>query len=195
MSEKDQTFKGRKTDQTRRAFLAFLSWLFGGVPRNEFVSTQVHVAADPAVVWQRIALYEEVTGRRPLLLRLVMPCPVRTEGEKRRVGELVRCVYDGGELRKRILALEPPYRMVFDVLEQRLGIESCVIAQAGSYEIDRVPGGSDVILTTQYRAFLHPRWLWRPPEKMVAKRLHLYILRAMQRGGNEAGSSPMPGES
>ncbi|HTV05926.1 MAG TPA: hypothetical protein VME86_11210, partial [Acidobacteriaceae bacterium] len=101
-------------------------------------------------------------------------------GDKSRTGALVRCIYDGGDLVKRIVALEPPYRMVFDVLEQRLGIEGCVVAQKGSYEIDSNGEGSDVILTTQYWAFLHPRWLWRSIEHVVASQLHLHILNAMR---------------
>ena len=121
-----------------------------------------------------------------------MPKPMRTEGEKTQAGQIVHCVYDGGHLVKRIIAVEPPHRMAFDVLEQRLGIEGCVIAQEGAYEVNRVPGGSEVVLTTQYRTFLHPRWLWRPLERMVAKSLHLHILHAIQEGGHENPlSSPL----
>src|SRR5579875_447033 len=89
--------------------------------------------------------------------------------------------------------------MVFDVVEQRLGIEGCVIAQEGSYEVGRGPGGSDVILTTQYRTFLHPRWLWRPLERMVARSLHLHNLRAVENSNREealpTASQTMPGQN
>jgi hypothetical protein len=183
MGEWNHRHSGVSGGRRRSAILTTLRWFFGGTASDELISTHLCLPVDPATVWGRIVLFEEVTGRPPLLVRLFMPHPVRTDGEKTRVGALVRCKYESGDLVKRIIAVEPPYRMVFDVIEQSLGIEGCVVAQRGSYEIDRNGKGSDVILTTQYRAFLHPRRLWRPLEEMVAHRLHLHILRGMQEGG------------
>jgi hypothetical protein len=178
-----------RTRPPRRVIPTILGGFFGGTAQSELVATHFHVSADPETTWNRISLYEEVTGRPPLLLRVFMPHPLRTEGGKMRAGDLVHCIYNGGDLVKRIITVEPPYRMVFDVLQQRLGIEGCVIAQEGSYEVDRMPDGSDVILTTQYRTFLHPRWLWQPLERMVARSMHLHILRGMERSVREKASS------
>lgn len=183
MGEWNHRYRGAGGGRRKGAIIKVLGWLFGGAASNELISTHLSLPADPETVWGRIVLFEEVVGRPSLLLRLFMPHPVRTDGEKSRVGALVRCVYEGGDLVKRMIAVEPPYRMVFDVIEQRLGIEGCVVVQRGSYEIDRNGKGSDVILTTQYRAFLHPRRLWRPLEEMVGHRLHLHILHGMQEGG------------
>lgn len=178
--------------QRVRGFPVVLQWLFGGPARNEMVSTRITIPAVPAQVWSSMQLYEEVTGRPPLILRAFMPRPLCTDGRKDRAGELVRCVYDCGNLIKRIISIEPPYRMVFDVLEQRLGIEGCIVAQRGSYEIDRDPVGSSVILTTQYRAFLHPRWLWRNLERFAAHQLHLHILHGMQAKCSHSANHPHP---
>jgi hypothetical protein len=144
--------------------------------RSEAVETALYLNATPEEVWQGILFYEEVP-RRPLwFLRIFLPRPIRTDGEKTRVGAIVRCTYDGGHLLKRITAVEPAHLMRFDVLEQRLGVEDCVSMSQGSYEIRATRDGSEVVLTTYYRSRLRPRRLWRPLERCLAHRLHHHIL-------------------
>jgi hypothetical protein len=151
-------------------------------PRNahsEAVETALYLNAAPEAVWQGILFYEEVP-RRPLwFLRIFLPRPIRTDGEKTRVGAIVRCTYDGGHLLKRITVVEPARLVRFDVLEQRLGVEDCVSMSQGSYEIRATGDGSEVVLTTRYRSRLRPRWLWRPLERCLAHRLHRHILDGM----------------
>jgi hypothetical protein len=153
--------------------------LFPRNARSEAVETALYLNAPPEEVWQGILLYEEVP-RRPLwFLRIFLPRPIRTDGEKTRVGAIVRCTYDGGHLLKRITAVEPARLVRFDVLEQRLGIEDCVSMSQGSYEIRATGDGSEVVLTTHYRSRLRPRRLWRPLERCLAHRLHRHILDGM----------------
>jgi hypothetical protein len=154
--------------------------LFPRNARSEAVETALHLNATPEEVWQGILFYEEVP-RRPLwFLRIFLPRPIRTDGEKTRVGAIVRCTYDSGHLLKRITAVEPAHLMRFDVLEQRLGVEDCVSMSQGSYEIRATRAGSQVVLTTHYRSRLRPRRLWRPLERYLAHRLHRHILDGMR---------------
>jgi hypothetical protein len=144
------------------------------------VETALHLNATPEEVWQGILFYEEVP-RRPLwFLRIFLPRPIRTDGEKTRVGAIVCCTYDSGYLLKRITAFEPAHLMRFDVLEQRLGVEDCVSMSQGSYEIRATRDGSQVVLTTHYCSRLRPRRLWRPLERFLAHRLHRHILDGMR---------------
>lgn len=152
-------------------------------PRNETVEavrTRVHFDAPPEAVWQGMLFYEEVPRRPMPLLRMFMPAPVRTQGEKTRVGALIECTYDGGYLEKRITAVERASFIRFDVLVQRLGVEDCISMNGGSYEMSEVDGGCDLVLTTSYRGHLRPRWLWRPFEHYLAHRLHHHILDGMR---------------
>ena len=123
--------------------------------------------------------YEEVPGRPAFLLRALLPYPVRTEGDKTRVGATVRCAYRGGELAKRITTTEPPHLLQFDVIEQRLGIEGCILTRGGSYQIETQGDASDVVLITNYQAYLRPRYLWRPLEALLVDQLHVHILRGI----------------
>ncbi|MGB0035840.1 MAG: SRPBCC family protein [Candidatus Acidiferrales bacterium] len=168
-----------RTDSHAWNWFYLVGWLF---PRNtvaEIVATSVHFDASPETVWQRILFYEEVSGRPPFLLRVLLPHPVRTEGDKTRAGATVQCRYTRGYLVKRITVVEPPHRVEFEVVEQRLGIESCITALGGSYEIRPRGDGTEVVLTTNYRGHLRPRHLWRPLERFLARQFHRHILGGM----------------
>ena len=152
-------------------------------PRSTIVHevvTRGSVDATPELVWRRIVLYEDVPHAPPLLLRLLLPVPLRTSKPGLTVGALVQCSYSGGgRLVKRITEVRPPLLVRFEVIEQRLGIETCFTTLAGAYDIRESSKGSEVALTTRYLGHLRPRWLWRHPERWLAHELHRHILRGM----------------
>ena len=84
-----------------------VSSLFGREAVKEAVATRVRFDGRPEEVWDHIMFYEEVPGRPAFLLRTLLPYPVRAEGDKTHVGETVRCAYRGGDLAKRITAVNP----------------------------------------------------------------------------------------
>jgi len=153
-----------------------LSFFFARKPESEAVATQFHFDAAPEAVWNRILFYEEVPVRAPLLLRTLLPQPVRTEGNKTTPGATVRCIYSAGEVVKRIIAVERTRCIKFEVIDQRLGIERCARTLAGSYRLQSCPDGTDVELVTKYRAYLRPRFLWRTIETVLVRQLHKHIL-------------------
>jgi len=160
--------------------LASVGKLFSRNETVEAVATEVHFDASSEAVWHGLLFYEEVPQRPMPLLRMFLPVPIRTEGDKTRVGALIKCTYDGGYLEKRITEVEHERGIKFDVLVQQLGIEDCISMHDGSYEIRADRGGFQVILTTGYRGHLRPRWLWRPLEHFLAHRLHKHILGGMR---------------
>lgn len=163
----------------RQKWYRRLTFLFGGHAVDESVTTRIHFDACPDAVWNQMMFYEEVPGRPPWPLRLFLPAPTGTEGDKGVAGAIVRCAYQGGDLYKRITAVDAPRSVRFEVVRQHLGIEDCVVALGGSYRIDSRGDGCDVSLTTNYRACLCPRRLWRPVEKLLARQLHRHILDGM----------------
>ena len=157
-------------------------WLVGRMFRPnlsiDVVTTTARFDAPPDDVWQRMLFYEDVPQRPSLLLRLLLPTPVRTQGSKE-VGTVVACTYSRGGLTKRITVLEPPRLVRFEVLEQHLGVERCMTTVEGSYEFRAEGPGTRVALTTQYHGHLRPRRLWRPLERLLAHQLHRHILDGM----------------
>lgn len=152
-------------------------------PRNETidkVETKAEFEASPEMVWQAMLFYEEVPHRPMPLLRMFLPAPIRTRGEKTRVGAIIECTYDGGYLEKRITTSERARFVGFDVTIQDLGVEDCISMNDGSYAIRGNDDRSEVVLTTRYRGHLRPRWLWRPFERFLAHRLHRHILDGMR---------------
>ena len=157
-----------------------ISWLCARHAVTETVTTRVRLAMSPEAVWRHIMFYEEVPTRPGFLLRTLLPYPIRTEGPKNAVGALVRCAYRGGDLVKRITAIEAPHWLEFDVVEQRLGIERCLKTYGGSYRIERCGPETDVVLRTTYHAYLRPRQLWRRLETVLIQQLHTHILHGIE---------------
>ena len=164
---------------TRRLFDR-IGRLFPRNPHSEPVHTGMVVDASPQEIWDGILFYEEVPGTAPWHLRLFLPAPVRTEGDKHRVGAMIRCTYEDAYLVKKITHLEPGRLMRFDVLEQGLGVEGSLTMGEGSYAIRPRADGCEVVLTTHYRGHVRPRWLARRIEHHLAHELHRYILRGMK---------------
>ncbi|HEX4943643.1 MAG TPA: SRPBCC family protein [Usitatibacteraceae bacterium] len=153
--------------------------LFPANPAIDAAVTRARIDAPPGEAWRRLMFYEEVPQRPPLLLKLFLPSPVRTQGGAKEPGATVECTYSRGGLAKRITVAEAPRLLRFEVLEQRLGIEHCITTVEGSYEIRAEGDGCEVALTTRYRGVLRPRWLWRAVERFLAHQLHRHILRGM----------------
>jgi len=133
-----------------------------------------------ADVWDAMMFYEEVPDRPALLLRLFLPRPLRTRGDKREVGARIDCAYEGGTLAKEMTLVEAPRAIAFDVRAQALGIEDAITMSGGSYELTEEAGGTRVTLTTSYFGHLRPRWLFRRIEHFLARRLHRHILSGMR---------------
>ncbi len=146
------------------------------------VATSMRIAASRASVWERLMFYEQLDQRPPLHLRLLLPVPIRTLGEKSHVGDEARCLYEGGHLIKRITAVEPGHRYAFDVIEQSLPIGGGMTLVGGEYRLDDQPLGATVVtLSTRYIGGRRPRWLWRPIEAAVCHSFHRHILGAIRR--------------
>jgi hypothetical protein len=60
--------------------------LFARKAAEDSVATQVHFRTSPEAVWNRLIFFEEVPGRPPFILRVLLPHPVRSEGYETGVG-------------------------------------------------------------------------------------------------------------
>ena len=146
------------------------------------ILTRMAFAAPPERVWSEMMFYEQIEERPPLHLRLLLPVPIATEKVKSNVGDVVRCLYQGGHLLKRITAIDPRRHYGFDVVEQTLAIGGGLILSGGCYTLRELPGGgTEVAVTTRYVSGRRPAWLWKPIEGTVCHLFHRYLLAAMRR--------------
>lgn len=157
-----------------------LARLCGGGARVDQIQTSTIFQESKEAVWRRLLSYEEITLRPPWLLRTILPQPIRTTGDKARLFSDLQCTYRGGHLVKHLVTVDPPHCLRFEVTQQRLGIEPCLRALAGSYQLDSQGPHTRLLLTTQYLAKLRPRWLWRPIEHHLGHIFHRHLLNGMR---------------
>ena len=151
------------------------------------IFTRAIFKAAPARVWDSLLFYEEIEGPPPLLLRLLLPSPIRTEGEKSSVGSEAVCLYDRGHLIKRTTRIEERSLYEFEVLEQKLRLGGSMRLHGGRYALrSEREGETQVVLETRYTSTRWPRWFWRPVERFVCHLFHRFLLRTMQRRAEQA---------
>lgn len=146
------------------------------------VVTERSIVAAPGDVWEALMFYEEVDADPPLLLRLGLPRPVRAEGSMRRVGDVKICVYEHGELHKRITRVETHARIDFEVIHQRIGFERSVSLRSGAFTLTPTAGGGTrLALATAYTPHLAPRTVWGPIERLAVRTLHHHVIDGIER--------------
>ena len=146
------------------------------------VVTSMTFAASPADVWEGLLFYEEIGGRPPTHLRLLLPVPIRTEGKVSEVGGEAMCLYEGGHLLKRVTRIEPGQFYEFEVAEQALSVGGGMRLSGGRYTLRELADGlTEVAVETRYVSTKWPRWFWRPLERLVCHWFHRYLLSSMRR--------------
>jgi hypothetical protein len=145
-----------------------------------FVSTSEDFPARPAIVWQTLLFYEEVTATPPFFLRWIFPVPLGTAGSKSSVGSEVKCRYTDGHLLKRVSAIVEMRRFAFDVIEQNLAL-SGVRVLGGEYNLHAVaPARTRVTLSTRYASPHRPHWVCARLEAVLCHYFHRHLLGAMR---------------
>lgn len=145
------------------------------------VETCMNLAASSEAVWEQLMFYEQIGKRPPLLLRFLLPVPVRTEGGKSGVGDAVKCHYVSGHLLKRVTQITRGRTYAFEVVEQNLKLGLGIRVLGGAYTLRELPEAhTQVALQTRYLSPLRPRWLWKRLEAAVCHSFHRHILSAMR---------------
>jgi hypothetical protein len=149
----------------------------------------LHVAQDR--IWDSLMFYEQIEQQPPLLLRLLLPRPIRTEGSKEEVGDVATCVYAQGHLLKQVTSIKALELYEFRVIEQQLFFGGGLRLLGGGYTLERLsPTSTKVSVTTRYECLQRPRFLWRPIESMVCHAFHRYLLAAIEKKALSSSSAP-----
>jgi hypothetical protein len=147
------------------------------------VVTRRAIAASADTLWQSLMFYEQIDIPPPLLLRVLLPRPIRTEGSKSAVGDKATCLYEGGHLLKAVTRIEPGRLYEFTVAEQHLVVGGRgVRLRGGHYALHALPGKrSELEVLTNYTSSKWPRWFWEPLEATVCHMFHRHLLGAIER--------------
>ena len=138
------------------------------------------IDAQPSDVWDALHFYEDVRHEPPLLLRLGLPKPLTTSGSMKKTGDIQSCIYDKGRLVKQITDVDDQKRIGFAVIDQHIGFERSIALRGGSFELtDLQDGRTELVLTTQYDAKLHPRFAWQWAERLAVQTLHEYVIEGI----------------
>jgi hypothetical protein len=165
----------------------------GAGPRASVV-TRLKFGVPPERAWEAIVFYEQIDERPPFHLRLLLPVPIRTEGQKSEVGDEALCLYEGGHLVKRVTKVDKGQRFEFEVVAQELPVGGGMRLSGGGYTLRELPRGkTEVALVTRYSSPRRPRWLWKPVEAFVCHMFHRHILRAMRRHAEKLQAAPALG--
>ncbi len=152
------------------------------VTRLDRVATRQTFPMAPSRVWNGLVFYESIPATPPLLLRLLLPVPIGTEGTISTVGDTVMCRYREGSLLKRLTKLTQNRLYQFEVVDQSFSPELKICFAGGSYSLQELPkGGTEVVVETRYESDRRPRWFWKPIEKMVCHSFHRYLLTSIRR--------------
>jgi hypothetical protein len=148
--------------------------------RLRLVNTSEDFPAAPAIVWQTLLFYEEVTAAPPFFLRWLLPVPLGTAGSKSTVGSEVKCRYAGGHLLKRVSAFIEMRRFAFDVIEQDLALRGVRLLGV-EYNLHALaPRRTRVTLSTRYASPHRPDWVCARLEATVCHCFHRHLLSAMR---------------
>jgi len=170
------------TEEMKAAAIEELARRTTEIAQRATVVTRMVFDAPPAQVWDGLLFYEELGGRPPWHLRLLLPVPIRTEGEVSAVGDEATCLYEDGHLLKRITKIEQGNLYEFEVAKQALSVGGGMRLSGGRYSLRGLPDGrTEVSVETRYFSRKWPRWFWRPLEKMVCHLFHRYLLGTMRR--------------
>lgn len=158
-------------------------------PTHCVVVTRMSFAVTMGQLWRSLMFYEQIDEPPPWYLQLLLPRPIRTEGEKSAVGDEALCLYEGGHLLKRVTHVDPGHRVEFVVVEQQLEVGAAIQLSGGSYALRDIGGGrSELCVTTHYSGGRYPRWAWRAIESACCHLFHRHLLSSI---GRKAGK-PMP---
>lgn len=154
------------------------------------ISTSGDINRPIDICFSSVQFYEEVRHKPPLILRIGLAHPLRTEGSSLRVGDRKTCIYNKGRLVKETTNVRAPELMEFNIIEQQIGYERDVRLTSGSFVLTPLTAESTrVTLTTTYQPLLGPRWAWAWSEAYAVHTLHSHVLEGMRRDAKSTGEA------
>jgi hypothetical protein len=144
-----------------------------------FVSTCI-VSGSPEEAWDMIVRVDDISAKRPFLLRIGLPVPKYCTLEGTGVGAKRICHFDSGEIDEEITEWDPPNSFDVTITRARLPGRHWLRFEAASYRFEAVsPGRTAITRSTTITSKLRPGWYWRHFEKMGIEAEHGYLFDSL----------------
>ena len=173
-------------------------------PRELEVMTAVEIDAPPAEVWQRVVQFPDLPEPDEWYFRTGIACPMRARIEGEGVGATRYCEFTTGTFVEPITAWEPGQRLAFDVTEQPAPmfelspyrhvhpphLDGFLQSNRGEFRLVALPDGRTRLEgRTWYQFAMYPQTYWTLWSDLLIHRIHMRVLRHVQRLCEEASHS------
>lgn len=158
--------------------------------------TAIEIDAPPEVVWKHVVSFSELPPPEEWLFRAGIAYPIRAEIQGSGPGAVRTCVFSTGAFVEPIEVWSEPVLLRFAVTKNPPSmveltpyasikpphIEGFFVSEKGQFELRPLPGGRTYLAgTTWYRHDLRPAFYWRMWSDAILHRIHLRVLRHIQR--------------
>jgi len=150
-------------------------------PRRDVVTSTIRLSADPSYVWNDLRSFDSLQGKKPLLMYIGLPIPMRCEMQGTGLGAKRTCYFDHGSIEETVIDWQPPNLMRLSIDRTNMPGRHWLGFEYATYTLQ--PDGNDTILTrsTTIISNLYPAWYWRPFERWGVNSEHNYIFSDLAR--------------
>ncbi len=145
--------------------------------RRETVSNSIFLQASPQEVWTNIQSIDSIDARKPFLMYLGLPVPLRCTLDRKGVGAKRTCYFENGFIEETITEWAPPYSMQLTIDRTNMPGRHWLGFEKAAYELREEGTGTRLTRTTTITSHLYPVWYWRYFERLGVSSEHDYLLR------------------
>lgn len=150
-------------------------------PRTEVVTSSVQVEAPVDEVWADLQSFDTVIAKKPLLMRVGLPVPMRCVEKSTGVGAKRTCYFDRGSIEETIIQWSPPTLMGLSIDRTNMPGRHWLGFENAEYTLHQDGSETTVTRTTTIASNLYPAWYWRPFERLGVAEEHEYIFGDLSR--------------
>jgi hypothetical protein len=149
--------------------------------RRRAVTSTIRIAAEPSRVWSELQSFGSLAGKKPLLMYVGLPIPVRCALKGSGVGAKRTCYFENGYIEETVIEWSPPNVMLLSIDRTNMPGRHWLGFEEARYDLRR--DGSETVLTrtTTIVSNLYPGWYWAPLERWGVSNEHDYVLSNVSR--------------
>ena len=150
-------------------------------PRGEVVTSTIRLSADPSYVWNELRSFDSLQGKKPLLMYIGLPIPMRCEMQGTGLGAKRTCYFDHGSIEETVIEWSPPNLMRLSIDRTNMPGRHWLGFEYATYTLQQDGDGTILTRSTTIISNLYPAWHWRPFERWGVTSEHGYIFSDLAR--------------